>query len=47
MEDVKVLSRHKNIQTTIDIYSHILPKRIDRILDMIDNYPLKTTSKDE
>jgi integrase len=47
MEDVKVLSRHKNIQTTIDIYSHISPKRIDKILDMIDNYPSKITSKDE
>ena len=34
MEDVQKLARHSNISTTIDIYSHVSPQRIDKVLDI-------------
>ncbi len=36
IEDVQKIARHSNISTTIGTYSHISPKRIDRIIDLLN-----------
>jgi site-specific recombinase XerD len=36
MEDVQKLTRHSNISTLIDFYSHVSPQKIDKVLDILE-----------